>query len=105
VRVVGHHLEVAPALLLAVTVVGWAEQVVTRVGARPKDLVGVTGELGGAAPGLETHEGRTRGPATLTARHLRRNPRLSEGAALAATGAHAMIDLSDGLATEAAVQM
>jgi thiamine-monophosphate kinase len=82
--IAGGDVVSAPALFVSVTIVGWAERdqkLIGRDGARPGDLVGVTGALGG----------RPRRPL----------PRLREGRAIAPAGAHAMIDLSDGLATDA----
>ena len=66
--------------------------------------MGVTGRLGGAGAGLAVMEGRVpQSPAAAAVLARRRNPvpRLDEGRALAAAGVHAMIDLSDGLATDA----
>ena len=99
----------SPALFISITVLGpLAAAAVTRAGAGPGQLVAVTGELGGAAAGLllldRPELGREIPDAVadaLRSRQLVPQPRLTEGRALAAAGAAAMIDVSDGLAGDA----
>ncbi|HXQ89824.1 MAG TPA: thiamine-phosphate kinase [Solirubrobacterales bacterium] len=101
----------APALTLAVTVVGHAVSAgafVSRAGAEPGDVLVLTGEIGGAASGrllLDDPSLAEAVPADtaarLRARQLDPTPRLRSGRALAEAGARAMIDLSDGLAGDA----
>ncbi len=112
IAVVGGDVVRSPVLFVAVTVVGHADApgaFVTRAGAEPGDALVVTGPLGGAATGLVLLERPdlaadlpTAVAADLRRRQLEPVPRLDAGRALGAVGARAMIDISDGLAGDAA---
>jgi thiamine-monophosphate kinase len=109
VTIAGGDVVRATAAFVTVTVVGWSEvEPPGRDRALPGDLVGVTGTLGAAAAGVELLAAGGRrggGPhdAALIARYELPLPRLEEGRALARAGVHAMIDVSDGLASDAAI--
>lgn len=100
VPVVGGDTNASDALAVTVTAVGRSERVPGRAGARPGDVLVVTGPLGGAAAGLHALERGLEGVDELAALHRRPPVRLDEGRALARV-AHALIDLSDGLASDA----
>jgi thiamine-monophosphate kinase len=110
VAIAGGDLVRSPVLVVSVTAVGYepgGTRFVTRGGAKPRDLVAVTGELGGAAAAVKLMEaGERRGDpadrgAAVLERQLNPSPRLREGRALAKAGATAMIDISDGLGADA----
>jgi thiamine-monophosphate kinase len=106
--VVGGDLSQSATLVVAVTVLGTvaagASPPLGRAGARPGDAVLLTGPCGGSAAGLrrlraggvaDAWEG-----AGLAASYRRPVARLREGELARLGGAHAMIDVSDGLALD-----
>ncbi|WP_053057565.1 thiamine-phosphate kinase [Rubrobacter aplysinae] len=94
----------AAALTVDVTIIGGVPaggEPVLRSGARAGDLLAVTGELGASAAGfLALEAGRGTEASRLAERHLRPEPRVEAGRAASAAGVRAMIDLSDGLASD-----
>jgi thiamine-monophosphate kinase len=104
--VVGGDLSTAGDLVAAVTVLGTLDEggrAVSRAGARPGDVVLVTGPCGLSAAGLRELRARAGpdGPAPDAGLAYRRPvARLREGERARRAGVHAMIDLSDGLALD-----
>lgn len=95
VSLIGGDTTQSPHLTLSVTALGWVDigQAVPRSGAKPGDLVCVSGTVGDAAFALQ-HLGHP-----LQQRLDYPTPRCQLGAALKGL-AHSMIDVSDGLAQD-----
>lgn len=93
---------------LALTVALYGEvhpdRLLRRAGAKPGDVVAVTGAVGAAAAGLRVLAGDEpvdlSVAAPLVRAHVRPQARLHAGPALAAVGVRAGIDVSDGVASE-----
>ena len=98
VPVLGGDTTSADRLYLSVTALGRAARVPGREGARPGDLLVVTDPLGASAAGFHCLKEGIESP--LVRSHLRPPLRVAEGKELART-AHAMLDISDGLASDA----
>ena len=88
VPVVGGDTTSADSLVISVTALGRSPRVPGRDGAEPGDLLVITGRLGAA------------GAAFRRQAYVRPPLRLAEGRLLART-AHALVDISDGLAVDA----
>jgi thiamine-monophosphate kinase len=84
VPVLGGDTTAADRVYLSVSALGRSERVPGRDGAKPGDLLVVTGPLGGAGAAFREN------------RFVRPPVRIEEGRTLART-AHAMLDISDGL--------
>jgi thiamine-monophosphate kinase len=91
----GHELGITT------TVLGSVYAPLTRSGARPGDVLAVTGALGGPAAALRALRSGTAPAEPVRSRFVRPRPRLAEARWLAARGAVACVDLSDGLAGDA----
>ena len=100
--VLGGDVVRGETLTLAVTALGDLEgrAPVTRSGARPGDVVAVTGRLGWAAAGLAVLGRGFRSPVSVVAAHRRPEPPYAQGPRAAELGATAMVDVSDGLVAD-----
>ena len=85
VNIVGGETTTLPKLTLSISLLGTCSNPILRIGSRAGDALFVTGELGGSIAG----------------HHLEFTPRIKEAHWLSEhVNIHAMIDLSDGLATD-----
>lgn len=100
--VVGGDVVRGESINVAVTVLGdlRGREPVTRAGARPGDVVAVTGWLGWSAAGYAVLSRGFRSPRAFVEAHRRPEPPYHAGPAAADLGATAMIDVSDGLVAD-----
>ena len=98
--VLGGDLSRADALTIDVCAVGSARNPVGRGGAKPGDSLWLTGQLGGARAALTMWQQHREPQASARAAFARPEPRIDAGRWLAEHGARAMIDVSDGLASD-----
>jgi thiamine-monophosphate kinase len=98
----------APLVSITVTVLGSAKdkgrKVLTRSAARPGDRIAVTGDLGGAAAGMEMLDKKLKldaeSESQLRKAFLQPEPRVAEGQSMVKLGVKAAIDISDGLMSD-----
>jgi thiamine-monophosphate kinase len=99
--ILGGNLTRGGVLGITTTAIGSAFAPMARSGARPGDLVYVTGQLGGPAAALGALTVRKKPKPALRARFAHPTARIAEARWLAARGVVAAIDISDGLVSDA----
>ncbi len=102
--VVGGDLSAGDTVVVAVTALGdlQGRPPLLRSGARLGDVVAVAGRLGWSGAGLDLlRAGRAEVAPPLVVSHLRPEPPYAAGPAAAVAGAHALMDVSDGLVRDA----
>src|SRR4051812_25424809 len=100
--VVGGDLTSSDQVVIAVTVIGACSQApVLRSGARPGDVLAITGRQGWSAGGLAVLSRGFRSPRALVEAYRRPEPPYDAGPIAAEAGATSMIDVSDGLLADA----
>lgn len=107
VTIAGGDLSEALVVMINVALVGTAgdeQHILTRDAAVPGECIAVTGNLGASAAGMAVlRQGIELDSDTavgLREAHLKPNPRVGEGQALARCGVKAAIDISDGLVSD-----
>jgi len=101
-HVIGGDMSGASELAITVTVLGHAAAPVRRDSAHAGDQLYLTGRLGGPLAAIRAWERGEAPAAEARARFAHPEPRLREARWLAEHGAHAAIDISDGLLGDAA---
>ena len=97
--VVGGDVVAADRLVVSGTSLGNLEgrEPILRSGARPGDVIAIAGRLGWAAAGLAVLSRGFRSPRVLVDAHRRPEPPYESALQAAEFGAHALMDVSDGL--------
>jgi thiamine-monophosphate kinase len=99
--IIGGNVSRASELSLTITVLGTSRRPLERSGARAGDALCVTGLLGGPGAALDALLRGATPRDVDRARFAAPQPRIAEGRWLAEHGAHAAIDISDGLVADA----
>jgi len=99
--VLGGNVARADTLGITTTVLGSVFSPLSRAGARPGDCIYVTGSLGAPAAALRALLKRRKPEKGIRERFVHPHARIEEARWLAARGAVAAIDISDGLAADA----
>jgi len=99
VLVIGGDTTYSKILSISITVLGTTKKPVYRYGAKPGDTIYITGHTGLSAAGLYALKKKIKGFKMLEQKHKNPIARIKKGITLAKY-VNAMIDISDGLASE-----